>query len=656
MLWTEDSGGKSMRAQDLFVAQGCAWHALSDSIVGNDLVTGEVEKVIDPSCVQSAGHHLRCYRSKATERFVITQFRGAEFISLTDDNHASNDWIRGPCRYGVMPCNGLLYVPPNPCFCYPGVKLPGFNVLAPANGSSERKLSPGVRLERGRAYVQVQSLNIFSTSTMDWPCYRHDRRRTGTTSCEVGSKVSEQWRVHLGDKVTPPVICGERVYVATKDDHTLHVLQADSGKRLWQFTAGGRIDSPPSVYGGLVLFGCADGWVYCLQASDGELVWRFRAAPLDKRLMAFGQLESPWRVHGSILLKDGVAYCTAGRSTFLDGGIYVFGLNPKTGKVLHEVCLDTWSPTRRDAVGKPFIPSYHIEGTKSDILVSEGDYIYLGQYKLDRKLNIQDTPYVMRDPDNPVVAMDISDKGFTAKDPDLKKGYEYYRSFHRYMERAHPELAKQYKEKYGGMNMGDRHMGLHLAATGGFLDDTWFNRTFWMYSANWPGWYHAHRGAKSGQLLVIGPDQTYALQAFPTRNRQSPLFTPGKKGYLLLADDNNNEPVLDDMTRGATKGMGYTRKKPPVWYKWIPVRVRGMVLAGSSLFIAGPPDIVNPVDPTAAFEGRKGAKLWAFSKKDGKKLADVKLDSSPVFDGMAAAYGRLYISMQDGSVVCMAGK
>jgi hypothetical protein len=205
------------------------------------------------------------------------------------------------------------------------------------------------------------------------------------------------------------------------------------------------------------------------------------------------------------------------------------------------------------------------------------------------------------------------------------------------------------------MSMGDRRMGMHLAATAGFLDDTWFNRTFWMYSANWPGWYHAHRGAKSGQLLVIGPDNTYALQAFPTRNKQSPLFMPGQKGYLLLADDNSTEPVLDEMTRGATKGMGYTRRKPPVWYQWLPVRIRGMVLAGKQLFVAGPPDIIDPADPMAAFEGRKGAELWAFSKNDGTKLAEMKLDTSPVFDGMAAAYGRLYISMEDGSLLCLAG-
>jgi hypothetical protein len=315
--------------------------------------------------------------------------------------------------------------------------------------------------------------------------------------------------------------------------------------------------------------------------------------------------------------------------------------------------LDTRSPTRQDAEGKPFIPSYHIEGSHSDILVSEGDFIYLTQLKFDSKLAQQDAPYVMPDPDNPVVAMDISKEGYTVEDPDLKKGYEYYRSFHRYMERAHPELTEQYKKEYGGLSMGDRHTGMHLTATAGFLDDSWFNRTYWMYSANWPGWYHAHRGAKCGQLLVVGPDKTYALQAFPTRNRQSPLFTPGDKGYLLLADHNNTEPVLDEMTRGATKGMGYTRLKPPVWYQWVPIRIRGMVLAGEHLFVSGPPDVVDPDDPMAAFEGRKGAVLRALSAADGKTLAEHKLDASPVFDGLIAAADRLFMCTTDGQVVCL---
>jgi hypothetical protein len=447
------------------------------------------------------------------------------------------------------------------------------------------------------------------------------------------------------------VVAGDRLYVAGKDEHTLHALDIKDGRRLWQFTAAGRIDSPPTVHGELVLFGCADGRVYCLRAVDGELVWRFRAAPSDRRIVAFGQLESPWRVHGSVLVTGGVVYCTAGRSSYLDGGIWVFGLDPQTGEILHEARLDTWARTREDAQGKPFVPAYHMEGTHSDILVSQGDSIYLGQVKFDSKLVEQEVPYVLADPLDKTVAMDLSGQPFVA--PDVEPNGEYERRQREWLERTQKGLLEDLHRAFGSHSLGDRRIGLHVFSTAGFLDDAWFNRTFWMYSATWPGYYLAHRAAKTGQLLVVGPEKTYALQAFPTRNFQSPLFTPGQKGYLLVADKNDNEPVLDYRTRGTPKGWGFTRMKPPVWHAWVPVRVRAMVLAAGHLFTAGPPDVVDPADPMAAFEGRRGAVLRVHSAADGTTLAEHKLDAPPVFDGLIAAAGRLFLSTTDGQVVCL---
>jgi len=55
-------------------------------------------------------------------------------------------------------------------------------------------------------------------------------------------------------------------------------------------------------------------------------------------------------------------------------------------------------------------------------------------------------------------------------------------------------------------------------------------------------------------------------------------------------------------------------------------------------------------------EGRKGAVLWAISTADGKKLAARKLDAMPIFDGLAAAGGRLYLVTADGKVTCLAGR
>ncbi len=95
--------------------------------------------------------------------------------------------------------------------------------------------------------------------------------------------------------------------------------------------------------------------------------------------------------------------------------------------------------------------------------------------------------------------------------------------------------------------------------------------------------------------------------------------------------------------------------KPPTWHDWLAVRIRGMVLADEHLFVAGPPDVVDADDPMAAFEGRKGGVLATVSAGDGKELARRKLDSPPVFDGLIAAGGRLFVSLENGTVECMGG-
>ena len=646
-LWTVKAslGGRG----ELFVTGGKAWHWEGHDIVGRDLQTGAVAATLDTADAFTEGHHLRCYASKATERFMITPYRGAEFISLTGEPNTQNDWVRGPCTYGIMPGNGLFYAPPDPCFCFPGVKLTGFNALAglPAKGTFPK--ATGAQLEKGPAYGAIRNPQS-AIRHDDWPTYRHDGRRTGATACDVPVEASSAWSVKLAGRLTPPVAVGDRVYVAAKDEHTVHALDIEDGKTAWRFTAGGRIDSPPTVHGGAVLFGCVDGYVYCLRASDGALAWRFRAAPADERIIAFGQLESPWRVHGSVLVQDRVAYCTAGRSTHLDGGIYLYGLDPATGKVVHENRLDSWARTRTDAEGKLFIPAYHIEGSRSDVLVSEGDAIYLGQYKLNRSLAEEMVPYALPDPKDKPAGMDLAGEPYISANLKQVQGYEDHQR--KWVENAMKAVAAEYRKKYGGFNYGNRDFGRHVFSTGGFLDDSYYNRTVWMYGGTWPGFYLAHLGAKTGHLLVVGPEKTYALQAYPTRNLQSPLFTPGDKGYLLFADQNANDPVLGARTRETTKGWGFTRKAPPVWHDWVPIRIRSMVLAGSNLFVAGPPDVVDPDDPMGAFEGRKGAVLRVVSAADGKTLAERKLDAPPVFDGLIAAGGRLLMCTTDGKVTC----
>jgi hypothetical protein len=46
----------------------------------------------------------------------------------------------------------------------------------------------------------------------------------------------------------------------------------------------------------------------------------------------------------------------------------------------------------------------------------------------------------------------------------------------------------------------------------------------------------------------------------------------------------------------------------------------------------------------------------AFSVNDGEKLAQYELSAAPVFDGMAAAHGCIYLSTRGGKLICYAGK
>ncbi len=651
MIWEQPTGGFSMRGADMMVIDRLVWHANAERIVGYDLETGELKESIDAQKVQSAGHHLRCYPAKATQDYVISQFRGVEFISLTGDEHVQNDWTRGSCRYGVMPGNGLLYVPPHPCFCYAGTMMTGLNAFASASEDEIDQIAEAAdkgtnRVERGPAWGTVSSEGA---ADLEWPMYRADSQRSGATSASVSDDLTPKWEIQLGGNLTQPVVAQDTVYVADKDRQVLYALDAATGKQRWHYPAGGRIDSAPTILGDMVLFGCADGYLYNLRAEDGSLVWRFRGAPEDRLIVVDERLESAWPCHGSVLPHNGLVYFTVGRSSYLDGGLSIYALNPETAEIVHETRLDTWSPTREDAEDAPFLPAFHIEGARSDILVSEGGFIFLNQLQFSPSLEMIDTEYrpgleeyqedrgapdafgplvANADVDNP----DFVDREVLARFPEMAK---------RWFRRGH---------------LGARHVDRHIFATGGFLDDTYFHRTYWMYSDLWPGYYIANVAPKTGQLLVVGPDRTYSLQAYPQRVTLSPMFTPGSKGYLLLADDNENDPILHDRNWGRDKGMGLSRRQPPVWSDWVPIRVRAMTLAGDRLFVAGPPDIVKENDPMASFEGRMGGLLQVYDADKGKSSREYELDAPPVFDGMIAVDGYLLIATTDGQVVCLSGE
>jgi hypothetical protein len=377
----------------------------------------------------------------------------------------------------------------------------------------------------------------------------------------------------------------------------VHALDARTGRKLWQFAAGGRVDSPPTVLGSLVIFGSTDGWVYCLQAETGELAWRFQAARHDRFVSVHGQLESAWPVHGSVLVGvdrtstpfEQVVYFCAGRSSFLDGGMDLYGLDPCSGEIVHHTRLAEGDPDPFKDVGM----SGYMDGAKSDILVSDGTDIFLYQMRFRSDLESIETP--------------LQDFGAQGGGQRLFS--------------PAPERGSS---------------GRHLIATGGLLDGSFNEGTFWTYSERWPGWDRRMSQVPNyGQLMTFDETTSVAINYYTLRNRVRNGFFPGDKGYRVFSRDHDGE--VD------------------VWSAFKPVRVEAMVLTEDKLFLAGPPDVVPDEDPVAAFEGRLGAVLLVVDRETGEDLAVYELDSPPVFDGMIAAPNRLYLSTATGRVMCFGG-
>jgi len=588
---------------------------------GYDFRSGELGRTIEVPNAMSPGHHLRCFRSKATDRFIIYPKRGAEFLDLDGDDHMRHDWLRGSCRYGLLPCNGLLYTPPDQCFCYVGAKMDGLVATSGADTTAMLDPRSPERLERGPAYGRPVDA---SPSRGDWPTYRADAKRSGSNGeARVSRKPKKQWEIALGGKLTQPTIAAGKVFVAAVDRQTVYAFDATTGKELWKFIAGGRVDSPPTYDAGLLLFGSNDGSVYCLNASSGQLAWRFLAAPSDRRIVAFGQVESPWPVHGTVLVMNSLAYVAAGRSTLVDGGARFYALKPGTGEVVHYTHVEQPRPDLSKDIGDHF----SMDGSNIDVLTSDGENIFCTQEMFDAELNHVETEWNTR--------------------------------------------------------YGDRYLGEdHLIATGGMLDDTGFNRIYWSHGNRWPGFYFMLMSPKSGNLLVFDSEKTWATKWFVERNIHSPLFYPQTTGYLLFCDKNTNRPFLvgdpdapepirwlpdtlmkpyqydgrtisnryDDFTVEVDKGSGFTRAAPTVWQRYVPVRVEAMALTSDTLFAAGPPDVFDPADPLGGLEGRQGGVLLAIDPTTGEEVSRVQIPRAPRFDGLAVAGNRLFLVTRDGEL------
>jgi hypothetical protein len=142
-------------------------------------------------------------------------------------------------------------------------------------------------------------------------------------------------------------------------------------------------------------------------------------------------------------------------------------------------------------------------------------------------------------------------------------------------------------------------------------------------------------------------------------NSQPPPYRSFTPTGLMLAFDDGRVWGVQRARRRQTLGDYLLFQKAldagPKDYAWrreLPVRPRAMLVAGHRLVLGVMPKQIPKDDPHAAYEGRLGGALWVCSAGDGSKQTQLELPCPVVWDGMAAANGRLLVSLENGTLAC----
>lgn len=520
-----------------------------------------------------------CYPPVLTDRFYLNG--QLNFTDLETRKQVSNQITRGSCntsRSGYMPANGMIYTFPKHCHCFP--MLEGNVALAPAYGQPPAE---SCELVKGPAWPA----NPTDTDTRgDWPAFRHDEHRSGGTPLGVPAKPQVLWTTaipgpdytsapasewttspYTAGHISPPVIAAGGLYVAQGDAHRLVALDAATGAVKWRFIANGRIDGPPTIHRGLCLFGSRSGWVYCLRAVDGAMVWKLRVAPYERRISTYGQLESPWPVHGSVLVAEGLAYVAAGIHPNADGGIRVVCFRPETGRIVWKNRFDDlgfdspwpepYDPRTKRPESNPWRTIRPMGYRYHDLPVRDGDAVAVSRCLFDLKTGKR----------------------------DLRKTSGFY----------------------------------HAKSSGVYMP-----RTAWRY----------------GSVREWAPPAVFlGRSVFTSVPSMSKLFRVDFKSPKAFDTDWVRVSPADEKARIGHSTIRLFRMGPAWSVQSADNRLhmnRAMLVAGERLFTA-----------------TRSGTIVVHSTKDGTKLAELKV-GRVAYDGLAAAGGRLYVSTEDGRVICLA--
>lgn len=196
--------------------------------------------------------------------------------------------------------------------------------------------------------IAVTWVVIISPPAMaaDWPTWRGDAMRSGVAGEALTQDLHLQWvrefpalepgwpdepRMRF-DVAYEPIVAGDLLFIASPRADRVSAFDAATGEHRWDFYTNGPVRFAPTVWRDRLFFGSDDGHLYCINAADGSLHWKFFAAPSNRMVLGNTRLISTWPVRGAPVVADGTVYFAAGIWPFM--GVFIYALDADSGALV----------------------------------------------------------------------------------------------------------------------------------------------------------------------------------------------------------------------------------------------------------------------------------------------------------------------------------
>jgi outer membrane protein assembly factor BamB len=141
------------------------------------------------------------------------------------------------------------------------------------------------------------------------------------------------------DVAYEPIVVGKLIIIGSSYNDTVTVYETEIGREKWRIHTDGPVRFAPVAIDGRLYFGSDDGFFYCVNATDGKSIWKFRAAPNDRRAIGNSRLISVWPMRGGPIHVDGKLYFTFGVWPF--EGTFLYTLDVAASKTKPKFAVRT---------------------------------------------------------------------------------------------------------------------------------------------------------------------------------------------------------------------------------------------------------------------------------------------------------------------------